>query len=72
VPKIAPEVARARARVAGYARQGMYDAAEQAREALAAANTEAIIAKALATAPPLGADALDRIRSLIPATPTTT
>lgn len=61
-------------RIGGYIRQGFgEDTPEviQARRALQLAKTETAIRTAIEAAPPLDADTLERIRALIPATPTT-
>lgn len=59
-----------RARVANAVLRGDPEAAEDARQALALARTEHRIREAIENAPPLDADTLARIRSLIPPVPT--
>jgi hypothetical protein len=72
VSKIDSRALSARSRLGGLIRQGVaedHPAVAQARRALALANTEATIRKAIASAPPLDADTLSRIRALIPPPP---
>jgi hypothetical protein len=65
----------ARNRLGAHIRNGRPDhdpAVQEARRALALANVEAIISRAIANAPPLDAAAIERIRALIPSAPTGT
>lgn len=63
-------VHRLKCQVGGYTRRGNYEAAEQARRALALARTEQRIRKAIEAAPPLDAGTISRLHALIPPVPT--
>jgi hypothetical protein len=64
-----PRLLTIRSTLGGYVRRGNHAAAEQARRALALANTEVTIRRAIEAAPPLDEATLARIRALIPPAP---